>query len=465
MFNQDTVFVDIETTGGHAIHDRITEVAIITMQDGELVSEWSTLINPHKYIPKNIQLLTGIDNDMVMDRPCFEDIYKDILERLYGFVFVAHNARFDYGFLKNEFKRCGITFKSPVLCTVKLSRNLYPEQKRHNLDSIMQRHGLTCSARHRAMGDARVLYDFMKVLYSCFQNHEVDEVITKLLKRPSLPPGLSEDDVASLPEGPGVYIFYDKYHTPIYVGKSVNIYERVLSHFSSDHQSQKEMNISQNIASIEYIETAGEMGALLKEARLIKKLLPTYNRRLRRYDSLATIKWASEELPEVITADLLDPNTIEKHFGLFKTKKKAKDTLLKLAKEHQLCLKQLGLEKGKGPCFAYQLNKCNGACIGKESSQQHDLNLMNALYPLKNKAWPFPGKIGIREYSKYNKRTDIHIFNQWCYLGVAHDESELHQLNLFQDDDNMFELDIYKILIQYFKKNSTNDIINIAIKY
>ena len=86
----------------------------------------------------------------------------------------------------------------------------------------------------------------------------------------------------------------------------------------------------------------------------------------------------------------------------------------------------MGLEKGKGPCFAYQLNKCNGACIGKESSQQHDLNLMNALYPLKNKAWPFPGKIGIREYSKYNKRTDIHIFNQWCYLGVAHDESELH---------------------------------------
>ena len=206
MFNQDTVFVDIETTGGNAVRDRITEVAIITVSEGQIVSEWSTLINPLVRIPENIQRLTGISNDMVMDLPSFHDIYKEILEKLHGNVFVAHNARFDYGFLKNEFKRCDISFKSPVLCTVKLSRNLFPEYKRHNLDSIMQRHGLTCRARHRAMGDARVLYDFMQVLYSQFDSNDVEEVIQRLLKRPSLPPGLIEDDIMGLPEGPG-YVF------------------------------------------------------------------------------------------------------------------------------------------------------------------------------------------------------------------------------------------------------------------
>lgn len=162
MFSKDTVFVDIETTGGNANRDRITEVAILKMRGGELVSEWSTLVNPLTYIPESIQHLTGINDEMVRDLAPFQEIYKDIFERLENCVFVAHNARFDYDFLKNEFKRCDKIFRAPVLCTVKLSRNLFPQHRRHNLDSIMDRHGLQCSARHRAMGDAKVLFDFMK---------------------------------------------------------------------------------------------------------------------------------------------------------------------------------------------------------------------------------------------------------------------------------------------------------------
>jgi len=461
MFNRDTVFVDIETTGGNAVRDRITEVAIITMREGELVSEWSTLVNPQTRIPESIQRLTGIDNDMVMDLPCFEDIYKDVLERLHGYVFVAHNARFDYGFLKNEFKRCEITFKAPVLCTVKLSRKLYPDHKRHNLDTIMQRHGLTCSARHRAMGDARVLFDFMHTLYSQLRSSEVDDVIQQLLKKPSLPSGLTEDDVSNLPEGPGVYTFYDKHHIPIYIGKSINIHDRVMSHFSSDHRSSKEMNISQNITSIKCIETAGELGALLEESRLIKKLLPTYNRRLRRHDSLITIKWNSGNQPLIMTADLLDPSSIDKHYGLFKSKKKAKDTLINIAKDNKLCLKVLGLEKGKGPCFAYQLKKCSGACINEDELKKHHLKIAMALEPLKNKIWPYKDRIGIREYSKYNHQTDIHIFNQWCYLGIAHNESDLNQISLFENDEILFDLDTYKILLQHLKKHPSIEIIDI----
>ena len=207
MFSKDAVFVDIETTGGNANRDRITEVAILKMRDGELVSELSTLVNPLAYIPEQIQNLTGINDGMVRDLPPFEEIYKDVFERLEGCVFVAHNARFDYGFLKNEFKRCCKTFHAPVLCTVKLSRNLFPEYKRHNLDSIMDRHGLQCSARHRAIGDAKVLFDFMKVLYETLEPEQVNEVIKKLLKRPSLPAGISEEDIDVLPDSRG-YIYF-----------------------------------------------------------------------------------------------------------------------------------------------------------------------------------------------------------------------------------------------------------------
>ncbi len=462
MLRENAVFVDIETTGGNATFDRITEIGIITLRSGELVSEWSSLINPLTSIPAHIQNLTGITDEMVSDLPTFNDIYKEIYNRLADSIFIAHNARFDYGFLKNEFRRCEQKFRLPVLCTVKLSRNLFPKYKRHNLDSIMQRHQISCSMRHRALGDARVLLEFMQSLYKTLPSNQVDEVITKLLKRSSLPIGLCEDDIDSLPESPGVYIFYDSKHIPLYVGKSINIRDRVLSHFAGDHSSSTDMKICQNIVSIKHIRTAGELGALLKEARLIKKLLPAYNRRLRRYDSLSTIQLDNSDIeskPLIVTSSNLDPVNMENYYGLFKTKRKARDMLETIAREHFLCLKTLGLEKGKGACFGYQLKYCKGACIGKESILQHRIRFIEAISPLKNQAWPYEGRIGIRESSFSGKHIDIHLFENWCYLGTVHNESELNQLRLFENEEPMFDLDTYKILIRYFKNHKNIDIL------
>lgn len=464
MFAKDTVFVDIETTGGNATKDRITELAILTMKNGKLVSEWETLINPETFIPNHIQKLTGINNEMVSAAPTFEKISKEIMQRLNGHVFVAHNARFDYGFIKNEFKRCGVMFKAPVLCTVKLSRRLFPEQPRHNLDSIMRRHDLNCSARHRAYDDARVLFDFICVLYSQLDAEDVNNIINHLLKKPSLPPGLPEEQIDNIPDSPGVYRFYDKQGILLYVGKSVRLRDRVLSHFSNDHQHVKEMKISQNIASIDYIETAGELGALLLEARLIKKELPVYNYRLRRYDKLVTLFWDMQDensMPYIHKTKNIDPQSLSKHFGLFKTNKKAKGKLSQLAKEHQLCEKLLGLESGKGSCFAYQLKRCRGACAGKESTMQHRIRLMQALLPLRNQTWPFDGRVGIREISADRKKTDFHLFEHWCYLGTVKHEDELHQLNLFEDNELIFDLDTYHILVAYLNKTKNPDIVPI----
>ena len=167
---QDLVFVDLETTGGNAAYDRITEVGLVRVTNGELVEEWSSLVNPECPIPEYIEAFTGISNAMVAGAPRFAEIAHEVRLKLRGAVFVAHNARFDYSFLRSELLQAQLEFSAQVLCTVKLSRRLFPEYARHNLDAVMERNGLTCGARHRALGDAKVLHDFWVKL-----RREVDE--------------------------------------------------------------------------------------------------------------------------------------------------------------------------------------------------------------------------------------------------------------------------------------------------
>ena len=158
MLNEHLIFLDLETTGASVVRDRITEVGLVEVKHGRVICEWSTLVNPGMSIPPMIQSLTGISDEMVARAPSFADINHELLRRIDGKLLVAHNARFDYGFLRNEFQRIGIPYFSRVLCTVKLSRRLFPHHQRHNLDILMARHGITCDARHRALGDARVLW-------------------------------------------------------------------------------------------------------------------------------------------------------------------------------------------------------------------------------------------------------------------------------------------------------------------
>ncbi|MGE5615630.1 MAG: PolC-type DNA polymerase III, partial [Bacillota bacterium] len=142
MFSPAVAFVDLETTGALPTGDRITEIGIVRVVDGVLAEEWSTLVNPQCPIPEEIRMLTGISNAMVRDKPTFPELRREIASRLEGHLFVAHNARFDYGFLKNEFRRVEMPFTAEVLCTVRLSRRLFPESHGHSLDSLIARHGL-----------------------------------------------------------------------------------------------------------------------------------------------------------------------------------------------------------------------------------------------------------------------------------------------------------------------------------
>jgi DNA polymerase-3 subunit epsilon len=176
------VFVDLETTGANATVDRITEIGLVEVDANGKVTHWSTLVNPSISIPPFIQGLTGISNEMVREAPSFNSLAKDLYERLQGALFIAHNVRFDYGFLRNEFTEAGYTFKAEVLCTVKLSRKLYPDHSRHNLDALVARHNLKVSARHRALGDADLLWQLWQKIHTEFESDTIHEALRTLTK-------------------------------------------------------------------------------------------------------------------------------------------------------------------------------------------------------------------------------------------------------------------------------------------
>ena len=452
MFNQPLVFVDLETTGANATNDRITEIGIVEV-NGENIREWSTLVNPGVRIPTFIQGLTGISDAMVATAPSFEEVAQEAFSRMEGKLFVAHNARFDYGFLRNEFKRIGVNFSSPVLCTVKLSRKLFPQYHKHSLDAIIERHNLPVKDRHRALADARSLLFFMQHIKENQPVEAVTLAMALLAQRPALPSDLDPSIIDELPESYGVYIFYAEDGQALYVGKSSNIRKKVLSHFESESRAPKDGGFIQHIKRIEWVETVSELGALLTESQMIKVLEPLHNRRQRQSNELCTWQLIDENgvlKPHLRYAKDADFGVLENIYGLFQAKKSAITTLRKLADAHRLCCSTMGIEvalPGK-PCAGYKLKQCLGVCNGEEPLSSHNLRLINALSKSRVQPWPFKGKVGIKETTSYGNRTDIHLVENWGYLGTVDSEEALMK-KIGEGSKPVFDLDIYKILSKH----------------
>ncbi|MFJ2993834.1 exonuclease domain-containing protein [Pandoraea sp. NPDC087047] len=445
------VFVDLETTGGNALNDRITEIGVVEVGPHG-VEQWSTLLDPAEPIPPFIQQLTGITNEMVRGQPSFETLAQGLAERLHGKLFVAHNARFDYGFLKNEFRRAGIAFQADVLCTVRLSRLLFPSAARHGLDALIARFGLAPLGRHRALADADLLWQFWQKLHTLYTPDLIGQAVQRVTKRASQPPQLPDDAIDALPDSPGVYLFYGEGDTLLYVGKSVDIRARVRSHFSSDHQVAKDLRISQEIRRVEARRTVGELGALLLESQLVKQLQPVHNRMLRRASHLYSWQLTHDsDTPRLVNAKTVDFASAESLYGTFTSRTGAESALRALADEHRLCCAQLGLEKvAKGrPCFGYQVKRCDGVCVGDVPLAPHTERTREALATLQLDTWPYDGPIAIEEQGRHTGEVEYHIIDRWQYLGSLTHVASRDALDSLVDSmpaATGFDPDVYRLL-------------------
>jgi DNA polymerase-3 subunit epsilon len=446
MINTPLVYVDIETNGGNGPRGRIIEIAAIKVQNGQIIDEFTSLVNPGSDIPFWITNLTGIQQNDLVDAPYFEDIAMQLFIFLDASLFVAHNVLFDYSFIKRELKTAGIVYNPKLFCTVRMSRALYPHHNGHSLEKIIKRHSITVNSRHRAYDDALALHKFVQI---ASKEHGKDAILDNIkhqTKTRSLPPNVDETVVKNLPDSPGIYIFEDDQGYPLYVGKSINIRHRVKSHFTNATSIAKEMKMSLGSHNISYQTTDTEIEALLLESAKVKELQPLLNVKLRRKSkqSLFIRQFDQNGYTKIHieNKDLAEYNDLENIYGVFTTKRKATAHLESLIKTYQLCSKLMGLEKSSGSCFRYQLRLCKGACVGKESSRDYNLRVEQALEKSKIDSWPFKSAVEVAI-----SQTKTLVIDQWVIKSLNDYTFDVDKVEL----DNKFDIDTYKILRNFMK--------------
>lgn len=457
--NQRKAFIDLETTGTHLEKDRIIEIAIVLTTGDVVEEEWSTLVDPEGVtLNPFISQLTGIVPPMYQHAPQFSELAETILEKLHDRVLYAHNARFDYAFLKQAFMRCNIIFSSSYVCTVRLSRLLYPQFQKHSLDAVRARFALPEESRHRALGDTRSLLHFLQHIYATEPREKIEKMLQLLTTKSVLPPQLKQKVIEKLPESPGVYIFRDQQKQVLYVGKSISIKKRVQSHFYNTTSDSKELALFQQVKTIESIETATEFEALVEESTLVKTLLPVYNRKLRKKQSFCRVMYKPDSNGYLqLWYDRntsIGPTDVQTPMSLFPSIRHAKKAMSFMAEKHGLCQKYIGLEKTRSACFGYHLGQCQGACVKKESSAEHNSKLIEALQPYVLESWPFVAPIIV--YSSLDT-SRYHVINLWGYLAsFASLQDAKDFIHVQKPVPKEFDMDHYKIINQYLRKPETN---------
>ena len=369
--------VDIETTGGSARREKITEIAIY-LHDGEKITdEFVSLVNPERNIPYFITNLTGITNEMVEDAPRFYEIAKTIVELTEGRTFVAHNARFDYSFIRQEFKSLGFNYRKKIIDTITLSRKLFPGHRSYSLGNICRELKIGINGRHRAAGDALATVKLFELLLA--KDREIYGERSNLIRNTrtvKLNPRLDITKIDMIPEEPGIYYFYNEDGDLIYIGKSRNLYQRISTHLSNN-TTNRAMEMRDLIADIDWETTGSELIALLRESKEIKENKPFYNRQQRR----TGFQWAIFSLTDdngYLNFRLGKTNTCENTLSVFSSREEAKSKLEGLVEAYDLCQKLSGLYETDSTCFHYHVGICKGACCGEESSSEYNERALKA---------------------------------------------------------------------------------------
>ncbi|QJD94479.1 GIY-YIG nuclease family protein [Mucilaginibacter robiniae] len=405
--------VDIETTGGHASANGITEIAICIHDGNEVVKRYQTLINPGKEIPVYIQALTGISNEMVATAPVFKEVAYDIYHLLQGHIFVAHNVNFDHSFVKYHLAAAGYDLQCNKLCTVRLSRKIMPGMPSYSLGKLCHHIGITNSGRHRAGGDADATAELFTLLLQKDAENAIPEALKQRSKEQVLPPNLHRKFMDKLPPTPGVYYFHDQKGKVVYVGKAVNIKKRVASHFSGNNSGAQRQEFMRHIHRISYQECGTELMALLTEAVEIKRLWPPFNRSQKKlefnfgiytyedqrgYLRLAVDKRRKYSVPVHTCSSLLHGRNI----------------LLKLIDQFELCPKFCHIQTNTETCTGASGEVC--ACEGHQAATDYNQKVNQAIEGLKLSLPTF----AIRDEGRTNDEHSCILIEEGRFYGMGY---------------------------------------------
>jgi DNA polymerase III subunit epsilon len=444
--------VDVETTGFSPAENRIAEIGVVTV-DGDRVDRWTTLIRTSQRGQSALSIVP--EPRRLDDAPFFSDIAADLAQRLSGRLLIAHNARFDHAFLRAEFERVGIGFNPEVLCSVMLSRKLYPYLTHHDLDSLIESHGLRAETRHRALPDADLVWQLWQVIHRQHSEDVIRDAIESLLAGPVLPATLDPSLIERLPEAPGAYVFHGESNEPLLVGAAGNLKLHVLNYFRVDRATGKALEYAHRVTNITWRATRGMLGAQLHAAALDDVAFATAKRKL---NAVAlTWQFLPDAVPCVDVAPLADCRVpgLTESFGIFPSERKARNALVRLATKHRLCHCLLALSGfAKRGCLACPIDQEGSACMGKIGRKRQLVRIFAALQSLAVPVWPHHGPVGIRE------RSDVHVVDHWRFLGTAQSESDLY--GLLESQPRGFDRRLYFLLNRTLSRLPPSKIVDLS---
>ncbi|XLS30797.1 exonuclease domain-containing protein [Flavobacteriaceae bacterium M23B6Z8] len=451
---REYAIVDVETTGlSGASGNRITEIAVVVHNGSEVIQEYHSLVNPESPISRFVTGLTGIDESMVMNAPTFSQIASDLIKITENRVFVAHNVNFDYNVLKNEFERVGLHFSRKKLCTVRLSRQLFPGYRSYSLGNLCRQLGIHINNRHRARGDVDATVVLMERLFSKDTKGIIEKHLHAHSGEVTLPPLLEKDVFDNLPTVQGVYIFKDACGKIIYVGKAKNIKKRVLGHFYD--KKAHEIALCKATAFIDHEVTGSELLALLVESAAIKKHYPRFNRAQKKVNSGYAIIQYRNRKGAIQLGYTHGKKTGDPIFICY-TPTEALAFLEMLCERFKLCPKYTQLQKSTDSCSHFKINNCKGVCRDEESVESYNNRVLDAISFAKD----IRENVIIKEKGRTHEETAFVWIENGIYKGYGYIDNQVtiqHPSQLVNwlipQKDNS---DVQRIIAQYMRKFPDN---------
>ncbi len=404
---------DIETTGGHASANSITEVAVTIYDGKEVVERFETLINPNQPIPHFIESLTGISDEMVQSAPFFEEVAPKLFEMLQGKVFVAHNVNFDFSFLNHQFLSLGYKLQCKKLCTVRYTRKIYPKLTSYSLGKLCAHFKIPVYNRHRAGGDANATTSLLQLLLKNDVNNHLHTMLAKQSKEHFLPLYVNKEQVEELPLKPGVYYFHDGKDKIIYVGKAKQLKKRVISHFSNNKPTKQKQEFLRNVHKISYKQCGTELMASVFEAIEIKRLWPQFNRAIKGFEpSFGLYTYEDSNGYIRMVTDRKKKNL--KALYTFNSKYEGDALIKKMISEFNLCSKLSFIDTSAAS--SCQNETCGGACTGKLVVKEYNNRVSAAIDSLYNSLPSF----AIREQAEHSTDDSIILMEEGRFYGMGY---------------------------------------------